>query len=85
MTYKENIKAILECYFSGFKEEIIDSASDRILEQPSKTGHWITTRTWEHDGELYCDRCGFTHLFIDKHTAQYNYCPNCGARMEVDE
>ena len=33
MTYKENIKAILECYFTGFKEEIIDSACNRILEQ----------------------------------------------------
>ena len=33
MTYKENIKAILECSFAGFKEEIIDSACNRILEQ----------------------------------------------------
>ncbi len=32
MTYKDNVKAILECFFSGFKEEIIDSACDRILE-----------------------------------------------------
>lgn len=33
MTHKENITAILECYFTGFKEEIIDSACSRILEQ----------------------------------------------------
>jgi len=33
MTYKENITAILECYFTGFKKEIIDSACNRILEQ----------------------------------------------------
>lgn len=32
MTYKENITAILECCFAGFKEEIIDSACNRILE-----------------------------------------------------
>lgn len=32
MTDKENITAILECYFSGFKKEIIDSACSRILE-----------------------------------------------------
>lgn len=32
MTYKENITAILECHFGGFKEEIIDSACNRILE-----------------------------------------------------
>ena len=33
MTYKENITAILECYFTGFKKEIIDSACNRILDQ----------------------------------------------------
>ena len=33
MTYKENIRAILECHFTGFKEDIIDSACNRILEQ----------------------------------------------------
>lgn len=32
MTYKENITAILECHFGGFKEEIIDSACNSILE-----------------------------------------------------
>lgn len=36
MTYKENIKTILGCYFTGFKEEIIDSACNRILEQEPK-------------------------------------------------
>ena len=33
MTHKENIMAVLECYFTGFKKEIIDSACNRILEQ----------------------------------------------------
>lgn len=32
MTYKENIKAILECCFAGFKQEIIEAACNRILE-----------------------------------------------------
>lgn len=32
MTYKENIKAILECCFAGFKQEIIEGACNRILE-----------------------------------------------------
>lgn len=38
MTYKENIRAILECHFTGFKEDIIDSACNRILEQEPR---WI--------------------------------------------
>lgn len=33
MTSRELIEAILECYFTGFKEEIIDSACNRILDQ----------------------------------------------------
>lgn len=32
MTYKENITAILECCFAGFKQEIIEGACNRILE-----------------------------------------------------
>ena len=32
MTYEENIKAILQCWFTGFKEEIIEGATNRILE-----------------------------------------------------
>ena len=43
MTYKENIKAILECFFQGFKEEIIDGACDRILEQQPKPGRYCPT------------------------------------------
>lgn len=31
MTYKDNITAILECNFPGFKQEIIDNACNRIL------------------------------------------------------
>lgn len=27
-----------------------------------------------------CSECGFDDGFID-----YNYCPNCGARMETEE
>lgn len=33
MTHKENITTILECYFAGFKKEIVDSACNRILMQ----------------------------------------------------
>ena len=80
MTYKDNIKAILECYFTGFKEEIIDSACDRILEQEPKTGHWIAKRIGIIDRELYCDQCGEEAL------ADYpsRFCANCGAKMKGD-
>lgn len=31
MTKEENIRAILECLFTGFKDEIIDEAVKKIL------------------------------------------------------
>ena len=50
MTYKENITAILECCFAGFKKEIIDSACNRILEQEPK---WIpVSERLPEDSEL---------------------------------
>lgn len=51
-------------------------------EQEPKTGHWIKLfliDTSDIDGQ--CSECGFIHRFIDGYTAQYDYCPNCGARM----
>ena len=38
MTDKENITAILECYFPGFKKEIIDSACNRIIQELNRQG-----------------------------------------------
>lgn len=32
-TMRNNIMAILECYFAGYKDEVIESAADRILYQ----------------------------------------------------
>ena len=29
--------------------------------------------------KLQCSKCGFTRNFLDGHTAQYNFCPNCGS------
>lgn len=42
-----------------------------------KTGHWITTRTFMHDGEYYCDKCKCDAPNNEK----WDYCPNCGAKM----
>ena len=53
---------------------------------PVKIGHWIKaylTDTGDIDGQ--CSECGFIHKFIDGHTAQYNYCPSCGAKLQEDK
>jgi len=46
-----------------------------------KVGKWITTRTFMHDGEFYCDKCKCDSPNNEK----WDYCPNCGAKMEVDK
>ena len=52
MTYKENITAILECYFPGFKKEIIDSACSRILEQNHQAIFDVGYKQGINDGSL---------------------------------
>ena len=52
-----------------------------VTPQP-KTGHWIKMLLTDmSDIAGQCSECGFIHKFIGGHTAQYNYCPNCGCRM----
>ena len=55
MTTEQNIRAILECNFAGFKEEIIDSACNRILEQEPKTGHCKDCKYFEYDSVAKVD------------------------------
>ena len=57
---------------------------------------WIPLEIKEEDIELIkngckgykridkfmCQRCGFTKIFIDGHTSQWNYCCNCGIKLE---
>lgn len=63
MTHNENITAILECYFTGFKKEIIDSACNRILEQDPKTGvlDKIRAEIADHCGLVKENRCRYCY------------------------
>lgn len=51
-----------------------------------KRGKWIWSPR-DTDGTVSgcCSNCSFSHLFIGGHTAQYNFCPNCGASMRERE
>lgn len=55
MTVEQNIREILKCYFTGFKDEIIDSAVERILN--IKHPNLIITQ----DGDIReihdCEKC----------------------------
>lgn len=43
--------------------------------------HWGRIR---HD-KFMCCNCGLTKEFIDGHTAQYEYCPQCGLKIDWSE
>lgn len=47
------------------------------LKAESKTGHW------EWDSDFWCHRCSECHL--SKDSKYFNYCSNCGAKMEVKD
>lgn len=82
MTKEDNIRAILETHFTGFKEEIIDSAVNSLM--------WVTNSgigRWKHIGVgLYeCSRC-YHKPWYSGSIYSIHYCPNCGSRNdEVQE
>ena len=59
------------------QDMISDILALPLVNPQEKTGHWITTRTFMHDGEFYCDRCKCDSPQNEK----LDYCPNCGAKM----
>ena len=63
------------------EQEVCQLANDTLEllkeQQEQKCGKWITHRTQEHDGEWYCDQCGYEPTVFEATP----YCPNCGAMM----
>ena len=52
-----------------------------------KTGHWIEKDGFDGDTYYDCSECGESFCLIDGTPTDnlYNYCPNCGAKMEESE
>lgn len=66
-------------------EQTINKLTKAISEQEPKTGHWIAQDIHNCHTDFKCSECGYIHSFMHlygKPTADYTYCPNCGARME---
>lgn len=61
-------------------DEIIDRIKEGYNSEPT-CGKWITTRTWLHDGEPYCNQCGFAP-FDERDVI--SFCPFCGAKMSKE-
>lgn len=86
MTREEAINAIkehIDTYPIIVEIEALEMAI-KALEHESKTGNWIERieRDEYNDYEekwFECDQC---HIDAER---PYNYCPNCGARMDGEE
>ena len=77
-------KHLLDIKMDGAEHIIVHHARRIIEDMPSvtpkpKTGKWIDVDSL--DGALWheCSECGETEFYST------NYCPNCGAKMEVEE
>lgn len=75
--------------YSGDAMSIVINHLTRLLrlidEAPAvevKKGEWIDFSTSDfYDPRMRCSHCG--HVELPK--AHWNYCPNCGAKMEGDK
>jgi len=78
-----SIKALPSAELPNLKQEF--GSADRPI------GEWRVVATTKpmYDrmgvlcwGSVYkCDQCDFTTWAVEGHFSQYNFCPNCGARM----
>ena len=47
-------------------------------------GRWMIERS-PVEAEIKCSECGYSYIDADSYVkAEYNYCPNCGAKMDGD-
>ena len=70
------IYAVIEANKNRFNDDTLEALEmgRTALEQEPKTGKWeFALYNWER-----CSICGYADKFADK----WNYCPNCGAKME---
>ena len=64
-------------------ENCLESMPTVSPDEVRGVGNWITTRTWEHDGDPYCSNCGFEQPYM--RFEKFKFCPSCGAKMEVTD
>ena len=61
--------------------EALDMAMDALKDYKPKTGEWVKITANDTFEEVKCSACGVVEYF-NKGWKKYNYCPNCGAKME---
>lgn len=87
--FRQN-EATLEATGIHYALELVESYYEIPTIEPRKEpqGEWIHREDMDYVDEnnvihnhFMCDKCGLIHDFIDGHTSQYNFCPQCGSKM----
>lgn len=80
-------KALAQMWFdsplsvTGMSVSVLIDEQPTIEAEPVRHGKWMTHRTRIHDGEWYCSVCDYEPTVFEG----TKYCPNCGAKMEVEK
>ena len=68
--------------------EALRLENERLKAKPPKSA-WIHRADIDYkdkNGVVHfhgmCENCGFIHDFLDEHTGQYKFCPECGSKNE---
>lgn len=82
---KKDILDLPDCY-NGFSDTYDKACIIGVIdEQPTierKKGKWIYTRPYSAINCSSCHHCSWSMPYEDL-VKSFNYCPNCGARMEI--
>ena len=64
----------------------------RKEKKEAKHGEWVHREDMDFIDQngvehfhCMCKNCGFIHDFLDCHTEQYNFCPECGIDMRGEK
>ncbi len=59
--------------------ELFNEMKARWSAEPVRHGRWIVE---EWINTIFCSECGNSWHIMDNDTETFNYCPNCGAKMQ---
>ena len=67
-------------------DEAVKMAIDALNEPERKTGKWII-EPYDVENDIWVHRCGecMKVTMLGSKKSRFNYCPNCGAKMEGEE
>lgn len=76
-----------ECYYDSYIVDVLNSLPT-VDAEPVRHGRWINYPEclgYEgayHDEHIVCSACHSVWNIIDNDADRFDYCPNCGAKMD---